>query len=101
MTTSSNAWYSRYAGNGQRTWNSTGHSSSASGASSRRLVLGAILGSMADENLHRSILVNEEQYLEMLMRPIGIVLLLAVIWSFYYGIRRSRRESMRLTAEGQ
>jgi putative tricarboxylic transport membrane protein len=65
------------------------------------LVLGAILGSMADENLRRSIMVNEGEYLEMLMRPIGLVLLLAVIWSFYYGIRRSRRESMRLTAEGQ
>jgi len=31
----------------------------------------------------------------------GIVLMIAVIWSFYYGIRRSRRESVRLTAEGR
>lgn len=65
------------------------------------LVLGAILGAMADENLRRAILVNEGQYLEMFMRPIGVVLMLAVAWSFYYGIRRSRRESKRLTAEGQ
>lgn len=65
------------------------------------LVLGAILGPLADENLRRAILVNDGQYLEMLMRPIGIVLMVAVAWSFYYGIRRSRRESARLTAEGQ
>lgn len=64
-------------------------------------IYGAILGSLADENLRRSIMVNEGQYLEMVIRPIGIVLMIAVIWSFYYGIRRSRRESMRLTAEGQ
>jgi hypothetical protein len=35
---------------------------------------------LADENLRRSIMVNEGQYLEMLMLPIGIVLLLAVVW---------------------
>lgn len=60
------------------------------------LVLGAILGSLADENLRRSIMVNEGQYLEMQMRPIGIALLLAVMWSFYYGIRRGNR-TMRAT----
>ena len=64
-------------------------------------IYGAILGSLADENLRRSIMVNEGQYLEMLMRPIGIVLMIAVIWSFYYGVRGSRRESMRLTAQEQ
>ena len=63
-------------------------------------IYGAILGSLADENLRRSIMVNEGQYLEMVIRPIGIDLMIAVIWSFYYGIRRSRRESMRLTARG-
>ena len=55
----------------------------------------------ADENLRRSIMVNEGRYLEMLMRPISIVLLLAVVWPFCYCIRRSPRESVRLTAEGQ
>ena len=29
----------------------------------------------------------------MLYRPVGLVLLVAVIWSFYYGIRRSLEES--------
>jgi TctA family transporter len=60
------------------------------------LVLGTILGSLADENLRRAVMVNEGQYLEMQMRPIGIALLLAVIWSFYYGIRRANR-TMRPT----
>jgi len=36
---------------------------------------------------------------QLLYRPIGDILVVAVIWSFYYGIRRSRQESKRLTLE--
>lgn len=64
------------------------------------LILGLILGPMADENLRRSILIFEGRYEELLFRPVGDVLFVAVIWSFYYGIRRSQREARRLTAEG-
>jgi len=41
----------------------------------------------------------EGTYSELLFRPIGIILFLAVIWSFYYGINRSRRETARLDAD--
>lgn len=51
------------------------------------LVLGAILGPMADENLRRSLLVNEGQYVDMLLRPLGIVLIVALVWSLYHGLR--------------
>ena len=35
----------------------------------------------------------------MLTRPIGLVLLVAVIWSFYYGIRRSMEETAKHKAQ--
>jgi putative tricarboxylic transport membrane protein len=63
------------------------------------LILGIILGPMADENLRRTIWIFDGKYEELLYRPIGDILIVAVIWSFYYGIRRSRRESQRLAEE--
>jgi putative tricarboxylic transport membrane protein len=63
------------------------------------LILGIILGPMADENLRRMIWVYDGKFEQLIYRPIGDILILAVIWSFYYGIRRSRRESQRLTLE--
>ncbi len=63
------------------------------------LILGVILGSMADENLRRAIWVYEGKFEELFLRPVGDVLIVAVIWSFYYGIRRSRREAKRLAEE--
>ena len=54
---------------------------------------------LISENLRRSVIVYEGEYLEMLIRPIGLVLLIAVAWSFFYGIRRSKRESLRLEKE--
>ncbi len=60
------------------------------------LILGVILGPMADENLRKTIWIFEGKYHELLFRPVGIVLFVGVIWSFYYGIKRSKRESQRL-----
>ncbi|GJL83660.1 MAG: hypothetical protein DHS20C01_32940 [marine bacterium B5-7] len=59
------------------------------------LVLGALLGPTADENLRRSILVNEGHYVDMLLRPIGLVLMIVIIWSIYYGITRSTKTARR------
>jgi putative tricarboxylic transport membrane protein len=55
------------------------------------LVLGIILGPMADENLRRTLDVHRDDFSELLFRPIGLLLLLLVIWSFYYSIRKSIR----------
>jgi TctA family transporter len=58
-----------------------------------------ILGPLADESLRKTIWIWEGKYSELLFRPIGIILFFAVIWSFYYGIKCSRRETERLDAE--
>ena len=63
------------------------------------LILGVILGPLADESLRKTIWIFEGKYEELLFRPIGIILFVGVIWSFYYGIKRSRRETKRLDAE--
>ncbi len=65
------------------------------------LILGLILGPLADQTLRRTIWIYDGKYHELLLRPVGLVLLVAVIWSFYYGIRRSLEESSRLKAEAR
>jgi putative tricarboxylic transport membrane protein len=53
------------------------------------LVLGIILGPMADENLRRTIDIYQDNFLVLLYRPIGLALMLVVLWSFYYSIKKS------------
>lgn len=59
------------------------------------LILGLILGPLADQNLRRTIWIFDGKYEDLLLRPVGIVLFIAVVWSFYYGIRRSVREGSK------
>jgi putative tricarboxylic transport membrane protein len=63
------------------------------------LILGLILGPLADQTLRRTIWIYDGKYHELLTRPVGLVLLVAVVWSFYYGIRRSLDESSKIKAQ--
>jgi putative tricarboxylic transport membrane protein len=65
------------------------------------LILGLILGPMADENLRRTILVYDGRFHELIYRPVGLVLFVAVVWSFYYGIRRSLEETSKAKAHAK
>ena len=60
------------------------------------LVLGLILGQIVDDNLRRSLLIYEGQFHDILYRPLGTLLLMAVVFTFYWGIKRSREESKNL-----
>ncbi|MDF1593385.1 MAG: tripartite tricarboxylate transporter permease [Desulfobacterales bacterium] len=60
------------------------------------LVLGIILGPMADENLRRTLDIHRDNFAELLFRPIGLILLLLVFWSFYYSIRKSFKPNATL-----
>ncbi len=58
------------------------------------MVLAVILGPLADENLRRALLIFEDQPLSYVVtdHPIGTVLILVVLYTFYDGIfRRGRR----------
>ena len=54
------------------------------------MVLAVILGPLADENLRRALLLFEDQNLTniLITRPIGTILLLVVMYTFYDGIFR-------------
>jgi putative tricarboxylic transport membrane protein len=55
------------------------------------MILGVILGPMADENLRKAIMIfqgQEATLLTVLSRPIGTVMLVVVAFTFYKGLTR-------------
>jgi putative tricarboxylic transport membrane protein len=44
------------------------------------LVIGVILGPMADENLRRALMVSQGSFLPMLTRPVSLALVLIIVW---------------------
>jgi putative tricarboxylic transport membrane protein len=55
------------------------------------LILGVILGPMADENLRKAIMIFQGQnasLLDILSRPVGTVMLIVVALTFIKGIRK-------------
>ncbi|MBO6784067.1 MAG: hypothetical protein JJ899_12470, partial [Alphaproteobacteria bacterium] len=55
-------------------------------------VLAVILGPLADENLRRALIVFEDWSIwQVLAQPVGTVLLLVVLFTFYDGIFRRAR----------
>jgi len=44
------------------------------------LVIGVILGPMADENLRRALMVSQGSFLPMLTRPVSLALVLIILW---------------------
>ena len=66
------------------------------------LILGLILGPLADQNFAPHDLdLSTASITRCCMRPVGLVLLVAVGWSFYYGIRRSLEESAEKKAQAR
>ena len=45
------------------------------------LVIGVILGPMADENLRRALMVSQGSFLPIFHRPVSIVLFLVIVWT--------------------
>jgi len=46
------------------------------------LVIGVILGPMADENLRRALMVSQGSMLPVFTRPVALMLLLTIVWMF-------------------
>lgn len=64
------------------------------------LVLGLILGGVADDNLRRTLLIYDSRYEYLLLSPVGLLLLVLVAASFYWGIHRSRVDARRSAESG-
>ena len=62
------------------------------------LVLGIILGPTADISFRQALMQGQGSLLPLLGRPVGIVLMLAIVWSLYNGIRNSRRYTASLSS---
>jgi putative tricarboxylic transport membrane protein len=46
------------------------------------LVIGVILGPMADENLRRALMVSQGSFLPFFTRPVALILLFIIVWMF-------------------
>jgi putative tricarboxylic transport membrane protein len=46
------------------------------------LVIGVILGPMADENLRRALMVSQGSFLPFFTRPVALMLLFVIVWMF-------------------
>lgn len=46
------------------------------------LVIGVILGPMADENLRRALMVSQGSFLPFFQRPVAMILLFVIVWLF-------------------
>ncbi|MBM4338408.1 MAG: transporter [Deltaproteobacteria bacterium] len=46
------------------------------------LVIGVILGPMADENIRRALMVSQGSFLPFFTRPVALMLLLIIVWMF-------------------
>jgi putative tricarboxylic transport membrane protein len=55
------------------------------------LVLGLILGPIADLGFRRALMQSRGSLLPLLQRPIGIILLLTVAWIIYAGLKRTKQ----------
>ena len=45
------------------------------------LVIGVILGPMADENLRRALMVSQGSFLPVFQRPVSLMLFLIIVWT--------------------
>ncbi|MCS7266137.1 MAG: tripartite tricarboxylate transporter permease, partial [Armatimonadetes bacterium] len=55
------------------------------------LVLGLILGKMAEENLRRALILSEGQLSMFFVRPIALLLLLGAVASVIFGLWQQRQ----------
>jgi putative tricarboxylic transport membrane protein len=45
------------------------------------LVIGVILGPMADENLRRALMVSQGSFMPVFTRPVSLILFLVIVWT--------------------
>jgi putative tricarboxylic transport membrane protein len=55
------------------------------------LVIGVILGPMADENLRRALMVSQGSFLPVFQRPVSLILFLIIVWTVISQFRWYKR----------
>jgi putative tricarboxylic transport membrane protein len=65
------------------------------------LVLGIILGPTADISFRQALMQGQGSLIPLLGRPVGIVLMLAIVWIFISGVKNSRLQKKTSASEPQ
>jgi putative tricarboxylic transport membrane protein len=60
------------------------------------LVIGVILGPMADENLRRALMVSQGSFLPVFQRPVSLLLFLIILWTVVSQFQWYRRYKDRM-----
>jgi putative tricarboxylic transport membrane protein len=60
------------------------------------LVIGVILGPMADENIRRALMVSQGSFLPFFTRPVALMLLIVIVWMFVSQMPFYKRFTERL-----
>ena len=63
------------------------------------LVIGVILGPMADENLRRALMVSQGSFWPIFTRPVSLILFLIIAWTVMSQFGPVRRLANRLVAK--
>ena len=63
------------------------------------LVIGVILGPMADENLRRALMVSQGSFLPIFTRPVALILFLIIVWTVVSQVAFFRKFKDRLVAK--
>jgi putative tricarboxylic transport membrane protein len=62
------------------------------------LVIGVILGPMADENLRRALMVSQGSFMPVFQRPVALILFIIIVWTIVSQFRWFRRFKDRMLA---
>ena len=65
------------------------------------LVLGLILGEMADKGFRQALMQGQGSVVSLLNRPIGLILIAVIILSLFSGIRRYIKDSNKISATAE
>jgi putative tricarboxylic transport membrane protein len=63
------------------------------------LVIGVILGPMADENLRRALMVSQGSFLPVFTRPVSLILFLIIVWTVVSQFKIFRNFKDKLVAK--
>ena len=63
------------------------------------LVIGVILGPMADENLRRALMVSQGSFMPVFTRPVSLILFLIIVWTIISQFQTFRNIKNRLIAK--
>ncbi len=63
------------------------------------LVLGIILGPTADISFRQALMQGQGSIIPLLGRPVGIILMLSIVWIFISGVKNSRLQKKNSGSE--